>query len=112
MSDAKYCKSKSSIEEIAEYLVQHYDQDIKLQDIADHFYLSREYIARKFKQSYGDTVIGYLTNIRMEKAIDLLENPHLKIAEIASKVGYQNEKYFSKIFKKRTGTCPKEYRQK
>ncbi|GAE94492.1 two-component response regulator [Gracilibacillus boraciitolerans JCM 21714] len=78
LSDAKYCKSKSSIEEIAEYLVQHYDQDIKLQDIADHFYLSREYIARKFKQSYGDTVIGYLTNIRMEKAIDLLENPPFK----------------------------------
>ncbi|WP_163537482.1 response regulator [Gracilibacillus sp. YIM 98692] len=109
--DINYQKSKSSMQEIEAFLQHHYDQDIKLQDIADRFFLSREYIARKFKQEYGETVIGYITKIRMEKAAELLKNPHLKIVDIAFKVGYQNEKYFSKLFKKREGVSPKKYRQ-
>ncbi|WP_409253202.1 response regulator transcription factor [Bacillus sp. SCS-153A] len=111
LSDAKYQKEKNSMQRIEEYLQKHYQEDINLQEIADRFYLSREYISRKFKQDYNATITDYLTSIRMEKAKNLLENPYLKIYEVAYGVGYQNEKYFSKVFKKHEGVTPNEYRQ-
>ncbi len=101
---------KNSMQEIEEYLRLHYDQDITLQQIADQFFLSREYISRKFKQDFHETITDYVMKIRIEKAKDLLENQQLKIYEIAYHVGYANEKYFSKVFKKCTGMTPNEYR--
>ncbi|PLR67646.1 response regulator transcription factor [Bacillus sp. UMB0893] len=110
LSNVKYQKEKNNMQQIEEYLQQHYQQDITLQDIADRFFLSREYISRKFKQDYHATLTDYLTNIRMERAKRLLENPYLKIYDVAYGVGYQNEKYFSKVFKKQVGCTPIEYR--
>ncbi|WP_113930443.1 response regulator [Bacillus sp. P14.5] len=111
LSQAKYQTEKNSMQQIEEYLQQHYQEDITLQEIADRFYLSREYISRKFKQDYKATITDYLTSIRMDRAKKLLENPHLKIYEVAYGVGYQNEKYFSKVFKKQEGVTPNEFRQ-
>ncbi|MGM0847328.1 MAG: response regulator transcription factor [Bacillota bacterium] len=111
LSQAKYQTEKNSMQRIEEYLQQHYQEDISLQEIADRFYLSREYISRKFKQDYKATITDYLTSIRMDRAKKLLENPHLKIYEVAYGVGYQNEKYFSKVFKKHEGLTPNEFRQ-
>ncbi|QHE60790.1 response regulator [Rossellomorea vietnamensis] len=110
LTNVKYQKEKNNMQHIEEYLQQHYQEDINLQDIADRFFLSREYISRKFKQDYGATITDYITGIRMEKAKKLLENPYLKIYEVAYGVGYGNEKYFSKVFKKHTGVTPNEYR--
>lgn len=106
----KYQKGKNSIQEIESYISRNYEKDITLQDIAERFYLSREYISRKFKQEYKETITNYIAAIRIEKAKELLENPHLKIYEISFKVGYQNERYFSKVFKKSVGMTPNEYR--
>lgn len=111
LSKAKYQKEKNSIQNIEEYLRTNYQDEINLQEIADRFFLSKEYISRKFKQQYGETLTDYLTKIRMEKAKELLANEHLKIYEVAYNVGYQNEKYFSKVFKKVVGITPNEYKQ-
>ncbi|MCA1056590.1 response regulator [Rossellomorea aquimaris] len=111
LTSMKYQKEKTNMQQIEEYLQQHYQEDVTLQEIADTFFLSREYISRKFKQEYKHTVIDYLTHIRLDKAMKLLENPYLKIYEVAYGVGYGNEKYFSKVFKKQVGMTPNEYRQ-
>jgi two-component system response regulator YesN len=97
--------------EIAKYIQNHYHQDITLQEIANHFYLSREYISRKFKQQFQVNLSDYLSSIRIEKAKLLLLNPHLRIAQVAEMVGYEDEKYFSKVFKKMNGFSPNEYRK-
>ncbi|WP_141433045.1 response regulator [Bacillus sp. 03113] len=110
ISDEEYRKEKTSIQQIEEYLQQNYKEDIKLQGIADKFFLSREYICRKFKQEYQITITEYLTKVRMEKAQMLLQNSHYKIYEIADLTGYQNDKYFCKVFKRWTGLTPNEYR--
>ncbi|WP_045522498.1 response regulator transcription factor [Neobacillus niacini] len=110
LSNVKYQKEKNNMQQIEEYLQQYYQEDINLQEIADRFFLSREYISRKFKQDYHATITDYLTKIRMEKAKKLLENPYLKIYEVAYGVGFQNEKYFSKVFKKYVGFTPNEFR--
>jgi two-component system response regulator YesN len=104
-------KEKNSIRDIAKYIEAHYREELSLQDIAARFYLSREYISRKFKQEFGINLSEYLTDIRMEKAKLLLLNPNLRICDVADAVGYQDEKYFSKVFKKTSGCSPAEYRK-
>jgi two-component system, response regulator YesN len=100
----------NNMQKIEEYLRSHFQEDINLQTIADRFFLNRDYISRKFKQEFNETITDYLTKIRIEHAKELLGNPTKKIYEIAYQVGYQNEKYFSKVFKKQTGVTPNEYR--
>ncbi|RFB12626.1 response regulator [Bacillus sp. HNG] len=107
-----YQNEKTGIHLIEEFVRQNYQNEINLQEIADRFFFSREYISRKFKQEFDDTITDYVMKIRMEKAKELLENPHLKIYEVANLVGYQNEKYFSKLFKKLIGVRPNEYRNR
>lgn len=97
--------------DIARYIQHHYHQDITLQEIANHFYLSREYISRKFKQEFHVNISDYISGIRIDKAKMLLLNPHLRIAQVAAMVGYDDEKYFSKVFKKAVGMSPNEYRK-
>ncbi|MDQ0494522.1 response regulator transcription factor [Paenibacillus brasilensis] len=101
-----------TIRDIARYLDAHYDEDISLQDMASRFYLSREYISRKFKQEYGVNLSDYLCRIRMDKAKLLLLNDKLRLHHIAGMVGYQDEKYFGKVFKKLEGVTPGEFRKR
>ncbi|WP_202081600.1 response regulator transcription factor [Caldalkalibacillus salinus] len=108
-SDSGFNKERTCVQDIEAYIRQHYEKDIKLQDIADQFFLSKEYISRKFKQVYHKTMTDYVNSLRVEKAKVLLQNPHYKIYEVAEKVGYQNDKYFSKVFKRLEGMTPKAY---
>lgn len=107
----QHTKDSFFVHDIAKYIERHYQEEISLQDIAARFFLSREYIARKFKQEYGVTLLDYLSRFRIEKAKLLLHNPHLRISQVAEMVGYQDEKYFSKVFKKLEGINPGEFRK-
>jgi two-component system response regulator YesN len=104
-------KEHSIMRDIAKYMEQYYNREVTLQDISERFYLSREYISRRFKQEMGENVFDYLGRIRVEKAKLLLQNPNLKIAQIAEMVGYDDDKYFSKVFKKFEGQSPNQYRK-
>ncbi|GBG11164.1 DNA-binding response regulator [Paenibacillus agaridevorans] len=104
-------KEKGIIHDIALFLEQHAHEDITLQDVASRFFLSREYISRKFKQEMNENVSDYIAGIRMKRAKELLGNASLRISQIAEQVGFQDEKYFSKVFKKWTGCTPGDYRK-
>lgn len=103
-------KTNNIIYEIERYLQANFDRDVKLQEISDQFYISREYISRKFKQEFNVNISDYVVKIRMDKAKSLLKNSQLKIYEIAGMIGYQDDKYFRKVFKKVEGVTPNEYR--
>lgn len=107
----RHSRENHIIHDIARYLEHSYHEEISLQDIASRFFLSREYISRKFRQEFGVTLSDFLGRIRIDKAKVLLLNPHLRIAQIAEMVGYQDEKYFSKVFKKLEGQTPNDYRK-
>jgi two-component system response regulator YesN len=99
------------IRDIAAYLDAHYADEITLQDISSRFYLSREYISRKFKQEFGVNLSEYLSRLRIRQAKLLLLNPRLRLQQVAEMVGYHDEKYFGKVFKKLEGMTPGEYRK-
>ncbi len=103
-------KEKARMGDIAEYIQAHYREELSLQDIAKRFFVSREYVSRKFKQELGVNFSEYIVSVRLQKAKELLVNPRLTIARVAEMVGFHDEKYFSKVFKKQEGQTPKAYR--
>lgn len=104
--------SGSSIEEIKAYLDSHFYEDISLARLAEQFHFSPQYISKKFKETYHKTLITYLTDLKMERAKALLSGTVLPVAEIANQLGYEDENYFSKVFKKHVGMSPFPYRKK
>lgn len=79
--------------------------------LAEQFYLHPNYLSRLFKEKTGDNFVGYLTKVRMDKVKELLINTDQKIIDICYMVGYNNSRYFNKVFKQHTGMTPSEYRQ-
>ncbi|WEK52880.1 MAG: response regulator [Candidatus Cohnella colombiensis] len=96
---------------IAKYIEQFTNEELTLQNISNRFFLSREYISRKFKQEMNENLNDYITRVRIVKAKALLIETPLKISKIAEMVGIHDEKYFSKVFKKQTSYSPNEYRK-
>ncbi|MCA0756147.1 helix-turn-helix transcriptional regulator [Paenibacillus sp. N4] len=107
---ARQSQEKAKMGDIAGFIEQNYQSELSLQDVAKRFFVSREYVSRKFKQELGVNFSDYISSIRIEKAKLLMANPHLRIAKIAEMVGFHDEKYFSKVFKKQEGVSPKVYR--
>lgn len=94
-----------------EYILEnHQDPSITLIDVAKCVNLSPNHFSTVFSQRTGQTVIEYLTTVRIEHAKELLKNPTLKQYEISEAVGYNEPHYFSFIFKKYTGVSPRDYR--
>ncbi len=97
--------------QIVEYVRQNYMNDLSLEEVAEHVNLSVCYLSNYFKGQMGVNFTDYLTQLRMEKAKELLIHTNEKIYRIAEMVGYQNSQYFVTIFKKKLGVTPAEYRK-
>lgn len=95
---------------IKNYLEEHYSEAISLKDIAQRFHISYSHACRIYKQAHGISLTDALTSIRIAHACELLRSS-LPISEIASKTGYHDPYYFSRVFKQETGYSPKRYRE-
>lgn len=93
-----------------QYMNAHYHQPIGLEQIADHVGLSKYHFNRLFTRITGRSPIQYLTQIRLEKAAELIRYSSLSFEEIAQKVGYASGSYFTKVFKQHIGCSPRDYR--
>jgi len=103
---------KTLVYEVRDYLHAHYMEPISPQALQKRFYLSADYLSRLFRQEFQVGIRDYVIGLRMDQAKILLKNPNLRIARIAEMVGFEDEKYFSKVFKKCTGLTPNEYRKR
>ena len=104
-------RSNSIIENAKEYITQHFNKDISLDDVSRAVNISPYYFSKIFKEDTGENFIEYLTNIRMEKAKELLETTEYSMKEICSMVGYSDPNYFSRSFKKNVGVTPTEFKE-
>jgi two-component system response regulator YesN len=89
---------------------ENYMRDLSLASLAGLFCYSTAYVSRAFKREYGYGVTKYMTDVRMRKAADLLMYTDKKVAQIAEDVGFSDHIYFSKQFKKWSGTTPGAFR--
>lgn len=94
-----------------QYITENYDKDISLDDVSRYLNLSPYYFSKLFKSETGTTFVEYLTNLRMERAQELLKDETLSIKEICASVGYADPNYFSRTFKKNVGVTPTVYRE-
>jgi two-component system response regulator YesN len=91
------------------YIHSHYAIELTPELLAEKLGISGDHLRHLFKEETGQTILDYLTHIRMEKAKELLIGGQHKIYEIAEKVGYQSSQYFSQVFRKKMGIKPLDY---
>ncbi|MGX8795176.1 response regulator transcription factor [Fusibacter sp. JL298sf-3] len=89
------------------------DPELTLQGVADVFQMSPSYLTRLMRQELDMSFVDYLTEVRLNRAIELMtgEATEVKLYEIAAAVGYTSQHYFSRVFKKKMGVAPLEYKQ-
>ncbi len=103
-------KVRKPIGEAVLFIKKNYGNQISEEDVAQASHVSTAYLSRLFKEELEVDFHEYLTQIRLEEAEKLLAETNLSVKEIAGRVGYPDEKYFSKLFRKITGMKPTEYR--
>lgn len=92
------------------FIQKNYSNSVTLESVAEYLNLSPSYLSNLFKKETGQNFIDYLTQIRIEQSKILLRTTELKIYEVGHRVGYENEHYFSRVFKKVVGCSPIHYK--
>ncbi|MBR3375043.1 MAG: AraC family transcriptional regulator [Firmicutes bacterium] len=93
------------------YIKSNYTRKIKLTDISSELHVNPTYFSALFSQEMGRPFTDYILELRIGKAKDLLRNTNMDIVDISGASGFENQSYFTKIFRKRTGQTPRQYRQ-
>lgn len=99
------------VKEAVRYIDSHYNEKIKIQEVADYVGVNRSYLAGSFQKILGCSPSGYLARVRMEKARGLLAGTDIQIRVVAASVGYTDPLAFTKIFKRTFGMSPRAYRK-
>ena len=95
-----------------DFMNVNYMNKITLQDIADSVFLSPTYFSKLFRDDTGLTPISFLTQVRINMAKKLLSKPHVNVSKVHEMVGFENQSYFSRVFKKIENQTPNDYRKK
>lgn len=111
-NDAEEKSMHPVIRQIVRELHQNYSYGYSLKLLANRYNLSQAYLGRLFKTEVGKLFTDYLCEIRLEAAKKLLEETDMKSCDIAAQVGFQNQNYFSNVFKKCVGVYPSVYRNR
>lgn len=99
------------IHKSVQYIRKNYAKKIVLEDVAAHVFLSPSYFSKVFKQEMGCNFTTYLNRIRIEKSKKLLLENGVKLVDIANMMGFEDQSYFSKVFKKLTGVSPGKFKE-
>lgn len=102
---------ESPAADILSYIYTHYYEDISLESLSEHFFLSAGHISHIMQKEFQISPINYLIDVRFSKSKALLINTNMPINEIAERVGYSNPAHFTKMFIKRIGYSPIDYRK-
>lgn len=100
------------VQQAVQYIQNNYQEKFSLEDIANELNMSKSYLVHLFKDLTGNTIMDYAMSYRIKQAMYMLDlYPELTSKEIGFRCGFENESHFSRYFKKRTGTSPRQFRQ-
>jgi len=109
-------EQEKRVQDVIGYIQKHINDNIHIQDeltlirLADLVHFNPSYLSRLFKQMVGMNISDYISDIRVKKAKQMLENPNIKINSVAEALGYGTATNFTRFFKKATNMTPQEYR--
>lgn len=110
MKETRKSTTKTFVTKAQDYVYENYsDIDLNVEKVCEYLEVSSAYFSTVFKKETGKTFTNFLTDIRMSKAVDLLDKDE-KTYEVAQKVGYSDPNYFSYVFKKQFGISPSKYK--
>lgn len=100
------------IEKARIYIERNYQKNLTTELMSCYFYLNPDYFSHLFRKKTGQKFVDYVNSVRIEKSKEMLASTDRKMYQIAKSVGYDNVKYFFRVFKKREGMTPEQYRLK
>lgn len=101
----------TAIKTVLSYITDHYHEKLYVQDLASQVNMNEQYFCRFFKRSIGKTPIDFINDYRLNKVIRLLETGDAQITEIYLECGFNNMGNFQRLFKRKTGITPLQYRK-
>lgn len=110
-TDARHRPQWLSVDEAVSFIDCNYSAEIRLSKLATQANLSERQFSRLFRHQTGMSFTEYLQNIRMEAACSKLTSTNMSVGDICGAVGYNDLKFFHRLFKKKTGVTPREYRE-
>ncbi len=108
--DLAQVKHSDVVFKVTNYIKRNCNEKLSLDALAREVYLSKSYLSSMFKEETGISLTEYITKVRIEKSKRLLTENSISISAIAMQCGFKDQSYFTKVFKKETGTSPKKYR--
>jgi two-component system response regulator YesN len=103
-------KHTSTIRQIRELIEREYAHPLTIEYLAERVYISPNHLRTVFKEHTGNTILEYITDVRLNHAVEMLNDGSLKIHEIAAQVGYVSSSHFCAVFLKKRGLTPNQYR--
>ena len=113
LSEQQYFEHKKTaarITRIVEYIDKNYPFQVKLEDLAKQENLTANYISQFFTKKIGVPYYQYLNNVRLEAAVQLLQDSSLSVTQVSNYAGFSDAKYMSNVFRQKFGCTPREYR--
>ncbi|MBQ8026473.1 MAG: helix-turn-helix domain-containing protein [Oscillospiraceae bacterium] len=108
--DLAQVKHSDVVFKVTNYIKRNCNEKLSLDALAREVYLSKSYLSSMFMEETGISLTEYITKVRIEKSKRLLTENSISISAIAMQCGFKDQSYFTKVFKKETGTSPKKYR--
>ncbi|MHC1750201.1 MAG: response regulator [Cellulosilyticaceae bacterium] len=111
VSQVKDVHYRKEVQDIIDYIQNNINKRITLASIAEEVNMNESYISRLFKNETGNNIVNYINMIKMERAKELLKNPDNMIKDVANSLGFEEQSYFNKMFKKYFGITPNDYKK-
>lgn len=100
------------VAQVIKYINENYNQISDIEEIAEHFFISKFHLCRIFNKNLGIPLVTYLNTIKIREACKMIKHGNLTLTEIAIRCGFNSSSYFCKVFKAEKGISPTEYRKK
>lgn len=101
----------AEIYQCVQFISQHTNENIGVDDLADHIHRSRSYVSHKFKEELGFNISAFIMRCKLEEAKSLLSYTNKSLSEISNYLCFANQSYFQRVFKEKYGITPNEYRK-
>ncbi|PKM64566.1 MAG: DNA-binding response regulator [Firmicutes bacterium HGW-Firmicutes-20] len=107
-----HTSKNTNLDKVLNIIHHRFSDNLSLKQIGEELLVSESYLSKLFKEESGYTFHDYLIQYRMKKACDFLSDNQIKIYEVADKIGFKDQRYFSVIFRKYVGMTPMQFKEK